>query len=133
MIALDTNILLRLVLRDDAAQASAALRLMEKSAAAGEAAFVSLITLVEFAWVLEDTYGVSKNAIVEAIAKLLNDRNIVVEQESAVSLALETDHGDFSDRLIHFVGEAAGCERTVTFDRRFARLEGVELLKAEKA
>lgn len=128
MIALDTNILLRLVLRDDAMQAQAAFRLMDKIAVAGEVAFVTLITLVEFAWVLEDTYRVAEPAIAEAIAKLLNDQTILVEQEEAVRRALDSDHGDFSDRLIHFVGAAAGCERTFTFDRRFARLAGVELL-----
>jgi predicted nucleic-acid-binding protein len=129
VIAVDTNVLLRFALQDDAEQAEAASRFMAEIASTGEAVFVGLITLVEFAWVLEDAYGVSKDAVAEAVATLLSEPSIVIEQEEAVRRALGLPHGDFSDRIIHFVGLAAGCSKTVTFDRRFARLDGVELLE----
>lgn len=130
MIALDTNVLLRFTLRDEPEQAKAAFRLLEAIAAEGEAAFVSSVTLVEFVWVLEDAYEVDTAEVLRIVRKLLDAEHIVIEQEDAVRRSLESDHGDFADRLIHFAGVAAGCERTVTFDRKFARLPGVELLKA---
>ena len=128
MIALDTNVLLRFTLRDDPKQAEAALRLMEGLVAAGESAFISVVTLVEFVWVLEDTYGIRKAELPDMVRKLLAVPNFVIEQEDAVRRAIELRDGDFSDRLIHFIGTAAGCDRTVTFDRAFAKLDGVELL-----
>ena len=86
--------------------------------------------VVELVWVLGRGYGFDPIAIVETLAKLLEVPNLIVEDEDALRLATESGEGDFVDRLIHFIGEHAGCERTVTFDRRFARLSGVELLKA---
>ena len=70
-------------------------------------------------------------AIRTAIIKLLEVPNLVFEAEDAVRLAAGNQHGDFVDRLVHFIGEAAGCDRTVTFDRNFARLQGAELFKSE--
>jgi predicted nucleic-acid-binding protein len=133
VIALDTNVLLRLVVKDDEAQAEAALRLIEKLARNGEAAFVALITLVEFAWVLEDAYGVRPREISSIIREILSISTLVVERETMVLDALDADQGDLSDRLIHFAGVAAGCDRTVTFDRKTARLSGVELLDVAKS
>lgn len=74
-------------------------------------------------------YGFEPNVIRAAITKLLEVPNLVFDAEDAVRLAAENNRGDFVDRLIHFIGKAAGCEGTVTFDRNFARLPGVERLK----
>jgi len=131
VIAIDTNVLLRLLLRDDPRQSEAASRLMEEMATAGEPAFISLVTLVEFVWVLEDTYRINRGDLPVIVRKLLNTAHITIEQEDAVRRALESPDGDFSDRIIHFVGAAAGCDRTVTFDRKFARLAGVQLIEAD--
>lgn len=53
-------------------------------------------------------------------------RTIVVEQAATVERALALNHADFADAIVHEVGAAAGRSKTMTFDRRCARLEGVE-------
>lgn len=67
--------------------------------------------------------------IADAIRELLAAPTIVAEQIEVVEAALAQQRGDFPDCLVHHSGAAAGCERTVTFDRTFARLDGVELLR----
>lgn len=128
MIALDTNVLVRYLVRDDPAQAQIAARSFQKLTTE-QPGYISSPVVVELAWVLRKGYGLEPKSIVAALVKLLDMPNLLVEDEDALRLAAESDHGDFVDRLIHFIGQHAGCERTVTFDRRFARLSGVELLK----
>lgn len=129
MIALDTNVLVRYLVSDDPRQAEIAARLVQKLTTE-RPGYISSPVVVELARVLRKGYRLEPSAIVAALAKLLEMPNLVVEDEDAVRLATESDHGDFVDRLIHFIGQHAGCETTVTFDRGFARLPRVELLKA---
>jgi predicted nucleic-acid-binding protein len=130
LIALDTNVLVRYLVRDDPRQAQLAAGLFQKLTTE-RPGYISSPVVVELAWVLSKGYGLEPGSIVAAIAKLLEMPNLLVDDEDAVRLATESGHGDFIDRLIHFLGEHAGCARTVTFDRRFARLSGVELLKKD--
>ena len=129
MIALDTNVLVRYLVRDDPRQAKIAARFFQKLTSE-RPGYISSPVIVELVWVLGKGYGLEPSAIVAALAKLLEMPNLLVEDEDALRLTTERGHGDFVDCLIHFIGEHAGCDRTVTFDRRFARLPGVELLKA---
>ncbi len=130
MIALDTNVLVRYLVGDDLRQAQVAAGLFQ-NLTTERPGYISSPVVVELVWVLGKGYGLESGAIVAALAKLLEMPNLVVEDEDALRSATESGHGDFVDRLIHFIGERAGCESTVTFDRRFARLSGVELLKAD--
>ncbi|MBI2784594.1 MAG: PIN domain-containing protein [Gammaproteobacteria bacterium] len=91
--------------------------------------FVSTVVIVELAWVLEDTYGLRPADIRPLIRGLLESSEIVVENAEAVEAAVASSHRDLADMLIHFIGAGAGCERTVTFDRTFARIDGVGLLR----
>lgn len=129
MIALDTNVLARYLVRDDPRQAQIAAGLFQKLTT-DRPGYISSPVVVELVWVLGKGYGFEPSAIVAVLAKLLEMPNLLIEDEDALRLATESGHGDFVDRLIHFIGEHAGCETTVTFDRRFARLSGVKLLKA---
>lgn len=129
MIALDTNVLVRYLVRDDPSQAQISADLFQKLTPE-RPGYISSPVVVELVWVLGKGYGFDPIAIVATLAKLLEMPNILVEDEDALRLATESGKGDFVDRLIHFIGERAGCERTVTFDRRFARLSGVDLLRA---
>lgn len=128
MIALDTNILLRFSTGDDPKQATIAKRFFDRLASERETAFIAAVTLAEFVWVLQKRYRVQPNDLSRALEPLLNVPNLTFEHEGAVRRAAADGPGDFSDRLIHFIGAAAGCQRTVTFDRAFAKLDGVELL-----
>ena len=71
----------------------------------------------------------SVQVVVDIVRKLLSAGNLVVEQADAVERAIAHPHEDLADALIYEIGRALGCERTVTFDRRFAQMRGVELLK----
>lgn len=129
MITLDTNILLRYVVKDDDVQSSVAANLIEDTLTIDNPGLITAVALVEFVWVLEDTFGIALNSIIELIQKLLLIPQICFEHESAVRLAIAVRHRDLADGLIHEVGKASGSSSTITFDKKFARLSGVELLK----
>ncbi len=127
MIALDTNVLVRYFVGDDPAQAAVARRVIEETLSPTEPGFVSLVVIVELNWVLIRVYGCPVSQVVAICAELIASPTIVVEQATAVAAALALPHDDLADNLLHELGKSHGCERTVTFDRKFARLTGVEL------
>lgn len=131
MIGIDTDVLLRMVLNDDAEQQAKAIvfgsRLSEDSPG-----FVSLIVLVEFSWALISRYGLSKNEVLAAVQRLLKVKTLVFEDFDAIVVALETSalpQADFADALIAEHNRNLGCSHTVTFDQRAAKsVAGMELL-----
>ena len=127
MLALDSNVLIRYLTADDPAQFELAADLLEKRVSVDEPAFVSVVVLCETAWTLERFYGFGRNRIKDTVRRLLATPQVVFGDEAAVSAALEAQ-GDLVDALIHELGRAAGCSETVTFDRRFAQMDGVRLL-----
>ena len=131
MIGLDTNILVRYLAQDDPLQSPKATELIERQLTADNPAFVSLVAMVETAWVLERAYGLSDRAIAAAIERMLQAEVLVVENEQEVftaMIALKERRGSFADALIGALGDKAGCARTLTFDRQALRLAGFELL-----
>lgn len=128
MIALDTNVLVRYLAQDDAAQAAAATRFIESELSARRPGFVSSIVIREIVWVLESCYNLERANVSAIVEGLVSARQLVVENAAAVKAALAHDGADLSDAIIHEIGRARRCEKTVTFDRKFARLHGVELL-----
>jgi predicted nucleic-acid-binding protein len=128
MIALDTNVLVRYLAQDDREQAKAATRLMEERLTSSDPGFISTIVLCEIIWVLESCYDLKRPDVVSIIKTLLDTRQIVVGEANAVRAALNHSSVDLVDAIIHEVGRSRQCQRTVTFDRKFARLAGVELL-----
>lgn len=128
MIALDTNVLIRYLLEDDPVQSRASRALIEGELSDQRPGFISLVVLCELAWLLGHSYRHSRERIASAIAMLLEVRQVQIEDREIVARALADTKAGIADAIIHQVGKAAGCERTVTFDRRFARLDGVELL-----
>jgi predicted nucleic-acid-binding protein len=128
MIAVDTNILVRYFAEDDPDQTNLAQQLLEERLTSAEPGFVSLVTLVELIWVLNDTYKIARAVQSEIVQQLLAAPNIVVESDELVRAALKMRGGDISDHVIHLVGLSRGCSKTVTFDKKFARIDGVERL-----
>ena len=128
MIAVDTSVIVRYLVEDDPEQSAAAVRLIERDLSADAPGFLSTVTLVELAWVLESTYRRSASEIRSAFTKLLNATALLVEDPAVLHAALGHEKQDLADALIHEIGKANGCGKTLTFDRKFARLEGVELL-----
>lgn len=130
MIAIDTNILVRYLLRDDPVQTALARAFIDTELSEERPGFVALVTIVELDWVCRRVYAVPEAGVAEAIRKLLEIRELVVEQAEMVEQALDRKAGQLADALIHAIGQSAGCSKTVTFDRKFARMAGVEELKA---
>lgn len=116
MLAVDTNVVVRLVADDDAKQAAAARRVF----AAGPV-WLSKTVLLETAWVLKSVYGLTQTQIRDAMTNLLGFDHVQAEDEASVSSALElTAQGlDFADAM-HLVGLPTGV-RFLTFDRKLVR------------
>jgi len=127
---LDTNVLVRFFAQDDPDQSSKADEVM-RSLTAESPGFVGLAALLELAWVLGSKHRFDPIKLARAIAQLLLQEEIVVEQAATVESALRlyrNGRADFADCLISVSAQAAGCRRTVTFDRKAARDAGMELL-----
>jgi predicted nucleic-acid-binding protein len=130
MIGLDTNVLVRYLAQDDPVQSRQATALIEHRLSEQDPGFVSVVAMVETAWVLERAYGLSANKIAAAIERMLQADALVVEDEQKVftaMMALRQGRGSFADALIAALGSRAGCTHTVTFDRRALRLPGFAL------
>ena len=131
MIGLDANILVRHLAQDDPVQSPKATELIEQQLSDADPGFVSVVAMVETAWVLERAYGLSGPDIAAAIERVLQADVIMVESEQEVftaMIALKQGRGSFADALIGALGVSAGCSHTLTFDRKALRLAGFELL-----
>jgi predicted nucleic-acid-binding protein len=131
VIGLDTNVIVRYIVQDDAKQAAAATRLFEGSLSAEQPGVITLVTICEIAWVLSQCYGAEKARIRGVIEALLGSRQLLVEQSELVWKALRTwgnTSADFSAALVGETLAAQGCEKVMTFDKAAARLPGFELL-----
>jgi predicted nucleic-acid-binding protein len=127
MRAVDTNILVRLVVRDDPRQISAA----ESFAARG--AWVSHLVLAETTWVLDAVYERTPEQIAIAVDMLLNHEHLTIQDADVVSRALEhfrkRPASGFSDCLVLEIARQAGHLPLGTFDRELAKLDGAERLQ----
>jgi predicted nucleic-acid-binding protein len=126
MRAVDTNLLVRLITRDDVAQVAAAERFVEKGA------WVSHLALAEMSWVLDAVYERSAAAIATAIELLLNHRELTLQDADVVAAALGRFRArpsvGFSDCLLLEISRKAGHLPLGTFDRDLGRLDGARRL-----
>jgi predicted nucleic-acid-binding protein len=132
VIGLDTNVVVRYLAQDDAAQAALATRLIERSLTPDDPGFITGITLCEIVWVLTECYQADRKRIKSVVEGLLTSRQLVVEKADLTWKALrawESSSADFSDALTGQLVAAAGGVKTVTFDRAAAKLSGFELLR----
>lgn len=135
MIGIDTNVLVRYLAQDDARQSAQASRWME-SFTAQAPGFVSILTLAETLWVLQDLYARSRDDIAVVVEALLQTDGVIVQMPDLVWQALrgfESSRADFADHLIERIGAAAGCTSTLTFDKVAARDAGMRLVPATAA
>ena len=124
MIALDTNILVRLLTNDDPAQALRAQAALNAELAAGGAVIVSPIVLCEMVWVLTQVYGYSLAQCQLALDALLAFPALSFEDLAAVVQARQhwqRDGGDFADHMIGAAMQAQGCRCVLTFDKKAAK------------
>ncbi len=136
MIALDTNVLVRVVTADEPQQLAAALKVFRS-----DTLWVSKTVLLEIEWVLRYTYAVAPEGILDALRRLLGYRDLEVEDRVEVlkALSLFKARMDFADSL--HLASGAGADLFATFDRALARratragaegLPPVELLAPKK-
>src|SRR6266508_5156425 len=126
MRAVDTNVLVRLVTRDDAKQVAAA------EAFVARGAWVPHLVLAETAWVLTSVYDREPAEIATAVEMLLNHEHVTIQDSETVTAALARFRRrpalGFADCLGVEVARKAGHLPLGTFDRDLARLDGVERL-----
>ena len=126
MRAVDTNVLVRLITRDDQKQLAAA------TAAIKNGVWVSHVVLVETLWVLSDLYDRGHAALASVIEMLLGHAGVALQDRDVVAAALEqyrrTPAVGFSDCLILEIAKKSGNLPLLTFDKKLTRLEGTERL-----
>src|SRR5260370_22200588 len=126
MRAVDTNVLVRLVTRDDPEQTTA----MEAFVAGG--AWISHLVLVEATWVLDSAYGLGPEKIATAVEMLLKHRDLTIQEPDTVTAALRYFQRwpalGFSDCLILEVARKAGHRPLAAFDRDLGKLEATQRL-----
>ncbi len=130
MIGLDTNVIVRYITQDDPVQSPTATKLIERSLSTKKPGFVSVVVVAEIAWVLERAYGLANTEIAAAFERMLQIDVLVVECEQevfAAMTALKEGASSFADLLISALSTRAGCEFTLTFDRKASRLPGFKL------
>jgi len=121
MIGLDTNVLVRYIAQDHPQQSASATRLIE-SLTEDSPGFVSLVAVVELHWVLRRRYGVSRKDSTAVLRRLLDAAELVVQDSELLRRVLSRLGGtvDLPDALVAELGTRAGCQHTLTFDRRAA-------------
>ena len=132
MKALDTNALVRFLVRDDERQAETIYRIFKQAESDKEVFFVPLLVVLETVWVLESVYMIPRQEILDSINELLLMPILEFEAQSAilnfVSSAQETKM-DLSDLLIAHSAKLSGCECVLTFDKRASNFGLFELLR----
>jgi predicted nucleic-acid-binding protein len=131
MIALDTNVLVRFLTGDDPKQTRKVEGVFAHHVNAPGGVFVSLVVLVELAWVLRaKPYKWTRQTVHARLSRLVGTRGVVVEEGEIAAVALErygAGQADLADYLILGKAGSVGAE-LFTFDKRLARESGVRLL-----
>ncbi len=130
MLGIDSNVLVRLLIEDDAAQTRRARKLVDSTISGQIAVLVSLPVLLETEWVLRSRYELPRESILGLFRAALEARELTFEDEAAVEEALynwQDSPSGFSDCLIVAQNRRLGCHSTATFDTRAARLPGASL------
>ncbi len=131
MTGLDTNVVVRYIMQDDAKQSAKAAALIE-SLTTEAPGFVSLVSVVELGWVLSSSYGLAREQVAQTIDLLLRTKQVVVDRADQVLSALrvfKAGSADFADCLIERAAASAGCDRTMTFDVAAAKTAGMTLIR----
>jgi predicted nucleic-acid-binding protein len=127
MLGIDTNVVMRLLVSDDAEQTRRARKLIEQALDGEEPVLISLLVLTESEWVLRSRYGFKRDAVLDMFRALLEARELSFEDEPAVEEALfhwKDSACGFADCLITAHNRQLGCRATATFDAKAARLPG---------
>jgi predicted nucleic-acid-binding protein len=126
MRAIDTNVLVRIVVEDDASQVESATNFIKSGA------WVSTLALAEAIWVLEDVYGLTAARLADAIEMVLAHRDLIFQDAEAAASALvlfrQRPSLGFSNCLLSALAQKTGHLPLGTFDRALSRAPGAQLL-----
>lgn len=126
MRAVDTNLLVRLITRDDRKQLAQAEAFVERGA------WVSTLVLAETSWVLGSVYGLEHDEIATVVEMLLSHEHLSLQDADVVAAALEQYRElpalGFTDCLVVELARKAGHLPVGTFDRRLGRIDGAQRL-----
>ena len=131
--SLDTNVLVRWLLADDAAQTARVLALLDSAAAQNASFFVPSTVQLELEWVLRRRYGLDKATVLTTFVALLETRELQLQFELALEQALHLcrfGSADIADCLHAGLSEATRRAPLLTLDAKAAQLEGVRLVPA---
>jgi len=119
MLAVDTNVVVRYLVKDDEAQLARATEIVESGPI-----FISPTVILESEWVLRSFYDFSRSAVIDALKAFCGAPDVKVGEAAAVKRAFQlAERGlDFADAL--HLAQAQGCEAFVTFDKRLAKKAG---------
>jgi predicted nucleic-acid-binding protein len=120
MIGIDTNVLVRYIVGDDAEQSAAAADMIDRAIERDETLFISQIVLCELVWVFSHAYQFTRAEIVGALQQLRRGAQMTIEGADEVRRATDAfaaQRGDFADYLIAERCMTNGCSSVATFDR----------------
>ena len=134
MPALDTNVLVRYLVADEAAQQRVAKQFINRCVNEGLGLFVPVTVVLELEWVLRSSFGFIKDDVMATLARLFSSVELRFESERALEVALQLyrkGSADFADCLHVALAAQANEQPLWTFDKTAARVSGAQLLVAE--
>ncbi|MFO7724698.1 MAG: type II toxin-antitoxin system VapC family toxin [Oceanipulchritudo sp.] len=130
MIGLDTNILVRYIAQDDAAQAARATDIIEGRLTSENPGYICAVVLVEISWVLLRAYKVKPEMLKTVLERLLRTAEFSIEHRDEAWRALrlmDKQGADFADAFLGLINQKQGCEKTLTFDKAAGALAFFEV------
>jgi predicted nucleic-acid-binding protein len=132
MIAVDTNIIVRFLVRDDEKQAEAVRRRFKQAEKQRERFMIPLLVVLETIWVLESAYGKTRSEILDSIQDMRQMPIFEFEADRVIEGLLADGpkfRANIADILIAYSAKIAGCDAGITFDKAAAKLSFFKLLK----
>ena len=132
MVALDTNVLIRFIVKDDIVQYRLAAGLIYDAKACGQRVLATMLVVLESEWVLRSAYRYSKSQILSVLNNLIYAGDISMENYPVLEVALdlwEASNAHFANCFIVAHSRALGCSTIFTFDKRASKLANCSLLK----
>ena len=132
MIAVDTNIIVRFLVRDDEKQAETVRRRLKQAENDRERLLIPLLVVLETMWVLESAYDKTRSEIVNSLRDMRQMPVFDFEADDVVEQLIADGSGsraDLADILIAHAAQASGCDSGITFDKGAAKLPFYELLR----
>ena len=130
--SIDTNVLVRLIVKDDEIQTQLVLKTLERYVRRSEGLWVPVTVILELEWVLRSRYKFHKADFVLAMSALLKSVEFIFESEGALEQALvsyEDGNADYAEYLHLALAHLGGAIPFLTFDQKAAKSAGAKLLR----